>query len=159
MKRLILIVATAVTLASCNNSKPNHTHAAHTANEREEKSASTDKTKADATELVDTTAKADTTKTAATTKSVTKNRSLDGVYTAYFDLKDALAKDDGQAAQQAAKKMEAVVAQIDVAKLEAADAAAWKQYQRKLAFDTEHIAGIDENGHQREHFVTLSKNV
>ncbi|MGE8291753.1 MAG: DUF3347 domain-containing protein [Sphingobacterium sp.] len=81
------------------------------------------------------------------------------MYSAYFELKDALARDNGQAAQQAAKKMESAVAKIDAAKLETASAAAWKQYQRKLAFDTEHIAGIDENGHQREHFVTLSKNM
>ncbi|MCS4228654.1 DUF3347 domain-containing protein [Sphingobacterium sp. BIGb0165] len=160
MKRIILIVVAAMTLAACNNSKPNHTHAAHTAKEDEETSAATDKTKADA--VVDTTAKAVVTETAAKTKTdaaVAKDRSLDEVYSAYFELKDALARDNGQTAQQAAKKMQAAVAKIDVAKLETATAAAWKQYQRKLAFDTEHIAGIDENGHQREHFVTLSKNM
>ncbi len=162
MKRIILIVVAAMTLAACNNSKPNHTHAAHTAKEDEETSAATDKTKADTAGVADTTAKAVATETAAKTKTdaaVAKDRSFEEVYSAYFELKDALARDNGQTAQQAAKKMESAVAKIDAAKLETAGAAAWKQYQRKLAFDTEHIAGIDENGHQREHFVTLSKNM
>jgi len=55
--------------------------------------------------------------------------------------------------------MEAAVVKIDATRLDTASAAAWKQYKRKLAFDTEHIAGVYENGHQREHFVTLSKNM
>jgi len=162
MKRMILIVFAAMTLAACNNSKSNHTHAADTAKEAEETGAAIDKAKEDTAGIADTTAKAEVTETAAKTKAdapVAKDRSLDEVYSAYFELKDALARDNGQTAQQAAKKMEAVVAKIDAAKLETATAAAWKQYQRKLAFDTEHIAGIDENGHQREHFVTLSKNM
>ena len=162
MKRILLIVAVAVTLFACNNPKPNHTHAAHTVKESDQASTATDKTKADTAGVADITVKAEFTETAAKTQAdapVAKDRSLDEVYSAYFELKDALARDNGQTAQQAAKKMEAVVAKIDATKLETTAAAAWKQYQRKLAFDTEHIAGIDENGHQREHFVTLSKNI
>lgn len=162
MKRMILIVVAAMTLAACNNSKPNHTHAADMAKEAEETGAAIDKTKSDTVGAADTTAKAEITETAAMIKAeapVAKDRSLDEVYSAYFELKDALARDNGQAAQQAAKKMEAAVVKIDATRLDTASAAAWKQYKRKLAFDTEHIAGVYENGHQREHFVTLSKNM
>lgn len=162
MKRIILIAVAAVTLAACSNSKPNHTHAADIAKETEETGAAIAKAQVDTGGVADTTVKAEFTETAAKTQAdapVAKDRSLDEVYSAYFELKDALARDNGQTAQQAAKKMEAVVAKIDATKLETTAAAAWKQYQRKLAFDTEHIAGIDENGHQREHFVTLSKNM
>ncbi|WP_343565614.1 DUF3347 domain-containing protein [Sphingobacterium sp.] len=162
MKRILLIAVAAVTLTACNNSKSDHTHAAHAAQEDQEKDAVTDQTKTKGAGVVDTIVKVALVETAAKTKTdaaVAKNRSLDEVYSAYFELKDALARDNGQAAQQAAQKMQAAVAKIDAAKLEAATAVAWKQYQRKLAFDTEHIAGIDENEHQREHFVTLSKNM
>ncbi|ULT27156.1 DUF3347 domain-containing protein [Sphingobacterium sp. E70] len=115
MKRIILIVVAAMTLAACNNSKPNHTHAAHTAKEDEETSAATDKTKADTAGVADTTAKALATETAANTKTdaaVAKDRSFEEVYSAYFELKDALARDNGQNAQQAAKKMQVVVAKL-----------------------------------------------
>ncbi|MGE8291754.1 MAG: hypothetical protein ACN6ON_08745 [Sphingobacterium sp.] len=56
MKRILLIVIAAVTLAACNNSKPNHTHAAHTAKEDEETSSVADKTKSDTVGAADTTA-------------------------------------------------------------------------------------------------------
>ena len=33
------------------------------------------------------------------------------------------------------------------------------KYQQKLSYDAEHIKGVTETEHQREHFVTLSKNM
>lgn len=161
MKRIILIAAVVLTLAACNNATSTNTDASH---EGENTSTVTDSVKGVTAVTKDTTAKAETVTSNTVNpdhaaQPITKNTSFDDLYSAYFDLKDALARDNGQAAQQAAKKMEAVIAKVEVTKLEAASAATWKQYQRKLAFDTEHIAGIDENGHQREHFVTLSKNM
>ncbi|WP_313417856.1 DUF3347 domain-containing protein [Sphingobacterium multivorum] len=70
-----------------------------------------------------------------------------------------MVKDNGAAAQTAAKGIQAAIAKLNNEQLDAVQGKLWKEYQRKLAFDTEHIAGITENEHQREHFVTLSKNM
>ena len=35
----------------------------------------------------------------------------------------------------------------------------WMKYEKKLSYDAEHIKGITETEHQREHFISLSKNM
>nr|MBA3704481.1 DUF3347 domain-containing protein [Bacteroidota bacterium] len=35
----------------------------------------------------------------------------------------------------------------------------WMKYEKQLSYDAEHIKGITETEHQREHFVALSKNM
>ncbi len=81
------------------------------------------------------------------------------VYSDYFNLKNALAKDDGKTAQTAAQALYDDIAKVALDKLSADQHEVWMKYEKKLSFDAEHIKGIDENKHQREHFVSLSKNM
>lgn len=84
---------------------------------------------------------------------------LAAVYTSYFDLKDALTKDDGKAAQMASKALFDNMANVPMDKLSTDQHAVWMKYQKKLRFDAEHIKSVDKNDRQREHFVSLSKNM
>ncbi len=97
--------------------------------------------------------------TNSTMDSKQASNSISSVYNSYFSLTDALAKDDGKAAQSAAKSLFSNIANADVNKMNANDKAIWTKYKTKLSFDAEHIKGVDENEHQREHFVSLSKNM
>lgn len=84
---------------------------------------------------------------------------LSEVFSAYFKLKDALAKDDGVTAASTAKEL---FKAIDAAKMDAMKANEhdiWMKYQEKLSYDAEHIKGVTETEHQREHFISLSKNM
>ena len=84
---------------------------------------------------------------------------LAAVYTDYFNLKNALAKDDGKTAQTTAQALYDDIAKVPMDKLSADQHEVWMKYEKKLSFDAEHIKGVDENKHQREHFVSLSKNM
>ena len=101
---------------------------------------------------------ATTTAKTPTTEQSTINP-LSAVYASYFNLKNELAKDDGKAAQTAAKSLFDDIANVPMDKLGTEQHAVWMKYQKKLSFDAEHIKSVDENGHQREHFVSLSKNM
>ncbi len=97
--------------------------------------------------------------TTTTADSKQATYALSSVYSAYFSLTDALAKDDGKAAQSAAKSLFLNIASVDATKMTAEEKAIWIKYKAKLSFDAEHIKGVDENEHQREHFISLSKNM
>ena len=99
------------------------------------------------------------TETPITIIAVSTTSSLTSVYTSYFNLKNSLTQDDGKAAQSAAKKLLAEIGKVQTDKLNTEHNAVWIKYQKKLSFDAEHISGVDENDHQREHFVSLSKNM
>ena len=81
------------------------------------------------------------------------------VYKSYFDLKDALANDDGKTAQINAKNLLSEIGKVSNEKFTAEQNNIWMKFQKKLSFDVEHISSVDENEHQREHFVSLSKNM
>lgn len=89
----------------------------------------------------------------------TGSNPLSDVYSSYFDLKNALTKDDGKAAQSAANNLYDNISQINAATLSPEENAIWTKYKKKLSFDAEHIKGVDVNEHQREHFISLSKNM
>jgi len=84
---------------------------------------------------------------------------LSAVYASYFNLKNALAKDDGKGAQAAAKTLFDDIAAVPMDKLDAEKHAVWMKYQNKLSVDAEHIKGLDKIKRQREYFVSLSKNM
>jgi len=84
---------------------------------------------------------------------------LSAVYTSYFNLKNALTKDDGKAAQAAAKTLFDDIAAVPMDKLEPDQHTVWMQYQKKLSLDAEKIKSVDGNKRQREHFASLSKNM
>lgn len=81
------------------------------------------------------------------------------IYTAYFALKDALTKDDGAAASSKAKLLYDAINNVAMEKLSSTEHQVWMKYEKQLAYDAEHIKGVDKVDHQREHFITLSKNI
>ncbi len=87
------------------------------------------------------------------------SNSLASVYSAYFSLSNALAADDGKAAQSAAESLFSNIANVDVSKMNDDEKTTWTKYKTKLSYDAEHIKNVDKNEHQREHFVSLSKNM
>lgn len=90
---------------------------------------------------------------------VANTNPLSIVYKSYFDLKDALANDDGKTAQINAKNLLSEIGKVSSEKFTAEQNIIWMKFQKKLSFDVEHISSVDENEHQREHFVSLSKNM
>ncbi len=81
------------------------------------------------------------------------------VYTAYFGLKDALIMNDGVTASNKAKELFKAIDKVPMDKLAANQHTVWMKYMTKLSYDAEHIKGVTETEHQREHFSSLSKNM
>ena len=84
---------------------------------------------------------------------------VSNVYTAYFELKDALILNDGVTASNKAKELFKAIDKAPMDKMSSAQHTVWMKYMEKLSYDTEHIKGVTETEHQREHFNTLSKNM
>ncbi len=84
---------------------------------------------------------------------------LNAVLSAYLTLKNALAADNGNAAQTAAKTLFAAIDAVEMAKLQGKQHEFWMTYSPKLSYDAEHIKATTEIEHQREHFLPLSKNM
>jgi len=106
----------------------------------------------------------DTIKTPIQTDTVKKTTTgnanhLSAVYAAYFALKDALAKDDGITAAANAKELYNAIDEVPMAKLTVPQHIVWMKYVKQLSYDAEHIKGVTETAHQREHFISLSKNM
>ncbi len=81
------------------------------------------------------------------------------VYAAYFGLKDALIMNDGTTASSKAKELFKAIDKVPMDKLAADQHTIWMKYMTKLSYDAEHIKGVTETEHQREHFGSLSKNM
>ena len=81
------------------------------------------------------------------------------VYTAYFSLKDALIANDGVMASNKAKELFKAIDKVPMDKMTAEQHTVWMNYMTKLSYDAEHIKGVTETAHQREHFSSLSKNM
>jgi copper chaperone CopZ len=81
------------------------------------------------------------------------------VYTAYFGLKDALIMNDGVTASNKAKELFKAIDKVPMDKLAANQHTIWMKYMTKLSYDAEHIKGVTETEHQREHFSSLSQNM
>lgn len=90
-----------------------------------------------------------------TTKQFAQNP-LATVYTTYFALKDALAKDNSSTAATKAKELSKAIDAVPMDKLTAAQHIVWMKYMQEISYNAEHIKGTTEIGHQREHFAKLS---
>ena len=86
--------------------------------------------------------------------------SIKEIVTDYLSLKNALTKDDSNATADAGKEMVATLGKIDMKKLSGEQ---MKTYMSIADDVKEHAEHIGDNGgkieHQREHFVTLSKDM
>ena len=90
------------------------------------------------------------------TQKPESNNELTGVYSAYFDLKDALIKTDGNSAAAKAKVLYKAVDAVPMEKLSDTQHLAWMKYMKDISYNAEHIKGTTEIEHQREHFTKLS---
>jgi hypothetical protein len=84
---------------------------------------------------------------------------IGSILTSYLDLKNALAKDDETNVVKNAKILFKAIEDFDMTKLSPAQHKVWMAYAKKLSYDAEHIKGTSDMDHQREHFVSLSKNM
>jgi hypothetical protein len=84
---------------------------------------------------------------------------LSAVLSTYIELKNALAKDDGNSASINAKELFKAISNVPMDKFTPDQYKVWMKYNEKLSYDAEHIKSTTETEHQREHFVSLSKNM
>lgn len=128
--------------------------------------------KAQTVAKVETSTKADSTKAEAEIKenhsahnhtAMTETQQdvpqLKAVFDNYFAVKDALVKTDGNIASAKAKDLLTVINAVKMDKLTTEEHTIWMKVVKDLAFDAEHIADTKDAGHQRDHFMTLSKNM
>ena len=82
------------------------------------------------------------------------------VLAAYYEIKNALVADNGVLAATKAKAMKTALGAIDTKSWIAKDRSFYEPLAKKLETDAEHIGdNAGKIDHQREHFITLSKNI
>jgi len=81
------------------------------------------------------------------------------VFDNYFTVKDALVKTDGNTSSAKAKELLTAINAVKMDKLTTEEHTVWMKVMKDLAFDAEHIADTKDASHQRDHFMTLSKNM
>jgi len=141
MKITILGIATTlIALAACNNGGNQPANAA--------------KGGADTTKASPTTA---TPANDAETRSASPIKALAGHY---FDMKNALANDDGQGAADAGKAMVGALGKLDTTALTSDQKRVYRDMADDIRENAEHIgANAGKIAHQREHFEMLSKDM
>ncbi|MCO5279175.1 MAG: DUF3347 domain-containing protein [Saprospiraceae bacterium] len=94
-----------------------------------------------------------------TTIEKQETNQLNAVFESYFAVKDALVKTDGNTASAKAKDLSNVISAVKMETLTTDEHNVWMEVMKDLAFDAEHISDTKEIGHQRDHFMSLSKNM
>jgi hypothetical protein len=84
---------------------------------------------------------------------------LNKVLTDYITLKDALVKADGTNASVSAKTLLASIESVNMNELSAESHTQWMKVVNDLKEDATHISETKEITHQRDHFMSLSKNL
>ena len=88
-----------------------------------------------------------------------ENSPLKAVFESYFAMKDALVKSDGTTTSVTAKSLLNIIASIKMQTLTTNEHTTWMKVAKDLSFDAEHISDTKDPGHQRDHFMSLSKNM
>lgn len=91
-----------------------------------------------------------------TVKNTVAENPLENVYASYFALKNALTKDDGTTAAAKAKELFKAIDLVPMEKLSSVQHTVWMKYMKDISYNAEHIKGVTETEHQREHFAKLS---
>ena len=143
MKNLILCVAiTAATLTACNN-------ADNKTADVKQHDTSVSKTSQAAQDTVPTTS-------ATNASTIPAKEILAG----YLQLKNALAKDNGQDAATAGNTLVATLSKVDMKNLPDAQMKSYMDIADDMKEHAEHIgANAGKIAHQREHFIMLSKDI
>lgn len=142
---MIGVAIAATTLAACNNGNDKNTDAKHN-------DVHTDTSMAMHQQTTDTTS----------SQSVATNPAFPAkeIIAGYLQLKNALAKDNGQDAAAAGNAMVATLAKVDMKTIPEQQ---MKSYMDVADDIKEHAEHIGANGgkieHQREHFIMMSKDI
>ena len=91
--------------------------------------------------------------------AVQETNQLKAVFDSYFSLKDALVKTDGTVASAKAKDLQTAINSVKMDKLAMDVHTVWMKVLNDLKEDAEHINGTKDISHQRDHFMSLSKNM
>jgi len=81
------------------------------------------------------------------------------VFENYFALKDELVKTDGNTASAKAATLLLTINRVEMQTLKTEEHNVWMKIVKNIKEDAEHIADTKDIKHQRDHFVTLSKNI
>ena len=87
------------------------------------------------------------------------NTGINKVLNAYILLKDALVKSDGTNSSSASKTLLTAIQEVNMSELNADTHTQWMKVVNDLKEDAEHISETKEITHQRDHFMSLSKNL
>ena len=89
----------------------------------------------------------------------TTSQPIDKVFTSYLSLKNALLANDAKTASASAKTMLDEIGKVPMGKMTTEQHSVWMKYMKKLSYDATHISEVAELDHDREHFMSLSKNM
>ena len=95
----------------------------------------------------------------AMTENKAEVSQLKAVFESYFALKDALVKTDGNMASTKAKDLLTAINAVKMDKLSSEEHTIWMKVIKDLVFDAGHIEETKDASHQRDHFMSLSKNM
>lgn len=84
---------------------------------------------------------------------------LTTVFDNYFAVKDALVQTNGAVASEKSKLLLTALNAIKMDKLSTNEHTIWMKVQKDLVMDAEHIGDTKDASHQRDHFMSLSKNM
>ncbi len=84
---------------------------------------------------------------------------MTAVFDNYFALKDALVQTDGAAAAAKSANLLTAIKAVKMEKLATEVHTVWMKVLKDLQEDAEHIADTKDASHQRDHFMSLSKNM
>ena len=87
------------------------------------------------------------------------NTNIKKVLDAYIQLKDALVKSDGTNSSSASKTLLTAIQEVNMSELNTETHTQWMKVVNDLKEDAEHISETKEITHQRDHFMSLSKNL
>ena len=89
-----------------------------------------------------------------------KNASMNTLMNAYFQVKNALANDDANAAATAGNEVATAIANVDVTGFTEAQKKMYEEVKADIKEHGEHIGSNgDKIAHQREHFEIMSKDM
>jgi copper chaperone CopZ len=95
----------------------------------------------------------------AIVNAIQETNQLTAVFDSYFSLKDALVKTDGTVASAKAKDLQAAINAVKMEKLAIDVHTVWMKVLSELKKDAENINGTKGISKQRDHFISLSKNM
>jgi copper chaperone CopZ len=88
-----------------------------------------------------------------------ENNVLNTVFDTYFEVKEALVQTDGVEASKKSATLLTAINAVKMDQLEMDVHMVWMKVTKELKEDAEHIADTKDVTHQRDHFMTLSKNM